>query len=109
MTDYWYIWFEAFENGNKIAPAPDVLYGESLDREIRDNLLVTAGARAAYMDCKGAIDIPGGLEEEDELANFVTTVVDTYIENGDDTPFDEYIESKLAEKWGTVAFMYGRL
>ena len=107
--DYAYVEFDTGSGGGCLpfelgelqrAPEPDILYGESLDREIRDNLLVTAGARAAYMDCKSSIDIPGGLEGEDELANFVTTAVDTYLENGDDTPFDEYIESKLMAKYG---------
>ena len=30
--------------------------------EIRDNLLVTAGARAAYINCSNKINIPDGIE-----------------------------------------------
>ena len=40
--------------------------------EIRDNLLVTAGARAAYMNCSDKIGIPEGIEEEFKLAEFLT-------------------------------------
>ena len=47
--------------------------------EIRDNLLVTAGARAAYMNCSDKIDIPEGIEEEFKLAEFLTKIVDYYL------------------------------
>lgn len=69
---------------------------------LRDNLLVTAGARAAYMDSKGCIDLPGGVEGEDILADFIAEAVDRYIANipygvG---PFDIYIETGLSRKFG---------
>ena len=66
---------------------------------IRDNLLVTAGTRAVYMDCLGDIDIPEGFDEENKLAEFLTKVVDDYIrlECGN---FDLYLEAKLIEKYG---------
>lgn len=67
---------------------------------IRDNLLVTAGARAAYMDGRGYIDIPGGLEGEDELTVTVTQAVDEYLSGGNDIPFDLYIETILMDAYG---------
>ena len=67
--------------------------------EIRDNLLVTAGARAAYMNYSDKIDIPEGIEEEFKLAEFLTKVVDKYIRL-DGVNFDLYLETKLIEKYG---------
>ena len=67
--------------------------------EIRDNLLITAGARAAYMNCSDKIDIPEGIEEEFKLAEFLTKVVDEYIRL-DEVNFDLYLEAKLIEKYG---------
>ena len=67
--------------------------------EIRDNLLVTAGARAAYMNCSDKIDIPEGFEEELKLAEFLTKVVDDYLRL-DCGNFDLYLETKLTEKYG---------
>ena len=67
--------------------------------EIRDNLLVTAGARAAYMNCSDKIDIPEGIEEEFKLAEFLTKVVDDYLRR-DCGNFDLYLETKLIEKYG---------
>lgn len=67
--------------------------------EIRDNLLVTAGARAAYMNCGDKIDIPEGIEEEFKLAEFLTKIVDYYL-RVDCGNFDLYLENKLTEKYG---------
>ena len=66
---------------------------------IRDNLLVTAGARAAYMHDKDLIDIPEGFKGEDELARCVTHVVDEYLasEVGN---FVIWIESALMKAYG---------
>lgn len=69
---------------------------------VRDNLLVTAGARAAYMDMRGTIDLPGGLEGEDRLAEFIVDVVRAYGKIPDDTPFDEFIERELVCEFGKV-------
>lgn len=66
--------------------------------EIRDNLLITAGTRAAYMNCSDKIDIPEGIEEEFKLAEFLTKVVDEYIRL-DGVNFDLYLETKLIEKY----------
>ena len=67
--------------------------------EIRDNLLVTAGARAAYMNYSDKIDIPDGIEEEFKLYEFLTKVVDDYLRR-DCGNFDLYLETKLTEKYG---------
>ena len=67
--------------------------------EIRDNLLVTAGARAAYMNYSDKIDIPEGIEEEFKLSEFLTKVVDDYL-RFDWENFDLYLETKLTEKYG---------
>lgn len=69
---------------------------------LRDNLLVTAGARAAYMDSKDDIELPGGVEGEDILAEFITDMVDCYINLDSDIlgPFDTYIETVLFNKFG---------
>ena len=68
-------------------------------RNIRDNLLITAGARAAYMDDADIIDIPGGLEGEDQLATFITRVVNEYLD-GDFGSFDIWIETALKQAYG---------
>ena len=65
----------------------------------RDNLLVTAGARAAYMECSRIIDLPAGSAGENILAAFVTEAVDKYIDEQIDIPFDEYIESALMSEY----------
>ena len=67
--------------------------------EIRDNLLVIAGARAAYMNYSDKIDIPEGIEEEFKLSEFLTKVVDDYL-RFDWENFDLYLETKLIEKYG---------
>ena len=96
---------EAFK-GN---PVDNLYFGVDIKRcyqceyknapEIRDNLLVTAGARAAYMNCSDKIDIPEGIEEEFKLAEFLTKIVDYYLRD-DCGNFDLYLETKLIEKYG---------
>ena len=66
----------------------------------RDNLLVTMGARAAYMECKGLIELPSGVNGEYKVAEFVASKVDDYIDNGIDESFDCYVEDALMEKYG---------
>lgn len=69
---------------------------------LRDNLFITAGARAIYMETNGDIVLPGGVAGEDELAEFVVDVVDRYISAIPDgvEPFDIYIETMLLNKFG---------
>lgn len=66
---------------------------------LRDNLLVIAGAKAAYMDCSSFIDIPGRFTGEESLADYVTEVVDKYINERIDISFDEYLEGALIKKY----------
>ena len=66
----------------------------------RDNFMVTMGARAAYMECKGTIELPAGINGEEELARFVAYKVDYYIDKCVDECFDLYIEKALKEKYG---------
>ena len=66
---------------------------------IRDNLLVTAGARVAYMHDKGIINIPDGLKGEDEIARFITRLVDEYLES-DPGNFDIWLEEALMKGYG---------
>lgn len=66
---------------------------------IRDNLLITAGSRAAYMDAFHVIDLPYGVDGEDEIADFVTKLVDEYLMKNDDQPFDIFIEKALMKRY----------
>lgn len=68
---------------------------------VRDNMLVTAGARAAYMDMNDDICLPSGVEGEHELTKFITKAVRTYIKLPEDIPFDEFIETELVNEFGT--------
>ena len=67
---------------------------------IRDNLLVTAGARAGYMAARDIIELPYGLEGEYILTEFITSAVTTYIKLPEDIPFDFFIEEALYYKFG---------
>ena len=70
---------------------------------IRDNMLVTAGARAAYMDDANVIKLPSGVDGEDELALFLSKVVDQYINYRrffDEPNFDGFVERSLQDKYG---------
>ena len=66
--------------------------------KFRDDLLITAGKAAAYMECSRVINLPHGTEE-DNLVGFITGAVDKYIDEEIDIPFDYYIESKLLKEY----------
>lgn len=66
--------------------------------KFRDDLLITAGKAAAYMECSRVINLPHGTEEDD-LVGFITGAVDKYIDDEIDIPFDYYIESKLLKEY----------
>ena len=66
--------------------------------KFRDDLLITAGKTAAYMECSRVINLPHGTEE-DELVGFIIGAVDKYIDEEIDIPFDYYIESKLLKEY----------
>ena len=46
---------------------------------IRDNLLVTIGSRAAYMDVRGDIELPAGSRGEDILAAFAVKLAEQWM------------------------------
>ena len=72
------------------------------NQPIRDDLLVTAGARAAYMEDANIIELPHGVEGEARLAEFVSKMVDRYLTHSEfrDVPCDEYIELALKAAYG---------
>lgn len=69
-------------------------------KELRDNLLVTMGMRAAYMHDRGDIKLPSGLYGEKTVADFISKAVDDYIETDIEDPFDLYIEGALQDEFG---------
>lgn len=71
------------------------------DQLIRESLLVTAGARAAYMDSMGYIDLPQGVEGEQELSYYLIKVVGSYISQEEyrDVSYDDYIETALTKAY----------
>lgn len=67
---------------------------------IRDNLLVTIGSRAAYMDVRGDIELPDGSSGEDILSKYAGELADRWInEELDIMSFDEFIETELEKKF----------
>ena len=64
------------------------------DASLRDDLLITAGMRVAYMLVKDMIDIPEGVEGAHELAMFIARAVDYYL-NTKHESFDLFIEERL--------------
>lgn len=66
---------------------------------IYENMLVTMGLYAGEMDRNNTINLPTGNEGEDILADFCVDAVEKYLENENDTPFCEYAESLLREKF----------
>lgn len=67
---------------------------------IRDNLLVTIGSRAAYMDARGDITLPDGSQGEDILAAFAVKLAERWIgEEPDAMNFDEFIETELENRF----------
>lgn len=67
---------------------------------LRDNLLVTAGVRAASMECEELITLPFGVNGERELAEFIAKKADKYINEDLDEPYDLYIEDALEREYG---------
>ena len=67
---------------------------------VRDNLLITAGSRAGFMNAAGFIDIPPGIDAEDELAEYILDIVHEYASADQPESFDEFIERKILIKYG---------
>ena len=75
---------------------------EYKNRDLRDNLLVTAGVRAGCMDYIETIKLPSGLEGEDDVANYISREVDYYLARDDRESFDLFIEESLMARYGVV-------
>lgn len=71
------------------------------DHSFRDNLLVTSGARVAYMNTMNHISIPDGIDGEHEVAMFISKVVDSYLCLDHEMNFDEFIEEAIQKKYRT--------
>lgn len=67
-------------------------------RDLFYNLLVTAGCRAGCMNAAGMIELPSGVDGEDELAKFCVKAVSEWMDSRDES-FDLYIEQALAEEF----------
>lgn len=94
---------------NKLLETCGVINGRQLytlikkgdpEKELRDNLLVTMGMRAAYMHNRGIIELPSGTIGEKIVADFISKAVDDYIELDIEDPFDLYIEDALQYEFG---------
>lgn len=69
---------------------------------LRDNLLVTTGVRAAFMEHMGDITLPYGIDGEDKFVSFVSRTVGHYLCMPDrDVNYDEYIETALMNEYGS--------
>lgn len=66
---------------------------------IRDNLLVTIGRRAAYMDVLEYIELPAGSNGEDVLADFAVELAEQWMSEDHDMSFDEFIETELEKRF----------
>lgn len=105
-----YILFETGTGGGCVSfklgdLSPAAAPKEPVTQEIRDNLLITAGMRAGYMDGRGDIDLRiSSAEDEDRVASYIAGVVDEYL-TLEDVIFDEYIEKALMKRYKGV---YGR-
>ena len=67
---------------------------------LRDDLLVTAGSRVAYMDVGNMVKPPEGADGEREISLVVAKAVDNYINNNIDEPYDLYIEDVIMKEYG---------
>ena len=90
--------FDSVEYGLKVTRCRDCEH--MLNSGVRDNMLVTVGARAAYMDDANVIKLPSGLDGESELAIFAAKAVDCFLNVDLGISFDEYIERALVERFG---------
>ena len=66
---------------------------------IRENLLVTIGSRAAYMDVRGDIELPVGSRGEEVLAAFAVKLADRWMKEEPDMSFDCFIEIALKKRF----------
>ena len=73
---------------------------EYKNNDIREELLVIAGARAGYMYGENRIELNCGNDWEHKLACNIRRIVDGYLLSRDDVNFDLYIESALEQTYG---------
>lgn len=73
---------------------------EYKNRDLRDNLLVTAGVRAGCMDMSEHINLPTTVEGEHEVALYISREVDYYLASDRRGNFDEFIEKSLIRRFG---------
>ena len=71
-----------------------------VDSELRDDLLVTAGSRIAYMSVSNTLILPEGTDGEREISLVVAKAVDDYIDNNVDESYDLFIENVIDKKYG---------
>lgn len=71
-----------------------------LDSELRDDLLVTAGSRVAWMSVSNMVALPTGVDGEREIAITIANAVDEYINNGIDESYDLFIEEAIEKEYG---------
>ena len=70
---------------------------------IRENLLITMALYAGDMNRADVIDLPIGVEGENELAEYCVECVDEFLDHDvfdSDLPFDEFAENRLIKKFG---------
>lgn len=67
---------------------------------LRDDLLVTAGSRVAYMDVGNMLKLPEGPDGEREISIVIANAVDNYINNDIDESYDLYIEDIIKKEFG---------
>ena len=66
-----------------------------------NNLYVTFGCRAGEMNQLNEIDLPTGLGGEEELTILAEDVIGEWMRDQPDISFDEFIETRLIERFGT--------
>ena len=65
--------------------------------------LLTIGMRLAYMDSRGYLELDTSVAGEEELTEFAYELSDgwaSYAWENEDANWDDYIETKIIEKYG---------
>ena len=67
---------------------------------MENNLYVTFGCRAGEMYEMGEIELPAGVDGEEELTVVAEDCIGIWLRDKPDTPFDVFIETILYEHFG---------
>ena len=70
---------------------------------IRDYDHVVIGMRIAYLDDRGFLEIPTGIDGEEEITTFasrLSRLFNQLTEQGEDLNWDDFIEEKIIERYG---------